>query len=129
LYILFEGAIFKEAKLIKSYLVLLFVACFLFSLSGEAKTKQAARKVVRLNFDQPPAPKAKKQSRSIAKAETPRKMFKSISCHNGFIVGDKAYCAIDNPSELPSGSLSEKAHVKRGRTVASASKTASKKFK
>lgn len=126
----------------KSYLVLMFVACFLFSFAGEAKlltTKEVAaakkqknkqvkapRKVVRLDFDQPKkakkvantprkvvrldfdqTEKSKKEIKPVAKAEPPKKMFKSISCHNGFIVGQKAYCST-------------------GRSVASLPKTAKK---
>ena len=129
--------------MIKSYLVLLFAACFLFSFAGEAKlltTKEVAakklkqkqqmnsakakqsakpaRKVVRLDFDQPAKPKAKpkKEAKTVAKAEAPKKMFKSISCHNGFIVGQKAYCS------------TEKSVGKKGRSVASVPK-ATKKLK
>ncbi len=99
----------------KSYLVLMFVTCFLFSFAGEAKiltakevaaakkqkNKQvkAPRKVVRLDFDQPE--KAKKEIKPVAKAEPPKKMFKSIECHNGFIVGQKAYCASRSVASVP----------------------------
>lgn len=132
---LLSGVTFKEAKVIKSYLVVLFVTCFLFSLDSDAKlltTKEVAakklknkqqtsksqlkkaskpeRKVVRLDFDQP-APvknKTKKENKVLAKGEAPK--FKSIECHNGFIVGQKAYCS------------TAKTMPKKGRSVASVPK-------
>ncbi len=142
----------------KSYLVLMFVACFLVSFAGEAKlltTKEVAakkqknkqvkapRKVVRLDFDQPkktknaansprkvvrldfdqPA-KTKKEIKPVAKVEPPKKTFKSISCHNGFIVGQKAYCStIKSADDSP-----DKLVVKKSRSVASVPK-AGKKLK
>ncbi len=142
--------------MVKSYMVVLFIAFFMFSFSGEAKlltTKQVAakklekktaavektkiskkknqtvstkpktnlkpaRKVVRLDFDQP-APqmrqkKQKQEAKSVAKVEAPKKTFKSISCHNGFIVGEKAYCS------------TAKSAIKKGRSVASVSKQGKK---
>jgi hypothetical protein len=131
----------------------MFLACFLFSFAGEAKlltTKEVAaakkqkskqmkapRKVVRLDFDQPPKAKktttpsrkvvrldfdqpakAKKEIKPVAKAEPPKKTFKSISCHNGFIVGQKAYCSTTK-STLTSS-------VKKGRSVASVPKSGKK---
>jgi hypothetical protein len=126
---------------IKSYLILLFVACFLFSFEGHAKSastkketvklaksksnnsgaksKKAvrpARKVVRLDFDEPVPPKVKtkKPTKPLAKAEAPKKTFKSISCHNGFIVGEKAYCS------------TTAVKPKKGRTVASVPKPVKK---
>ncbi len=120
----------------KSYLVLMFVTCFLFSFAGEAKlltTKEVAaakkqknkqvkapRKVVRLDFDQPE--KAKKEIKPVAKAEPPKKMFKSIECHNGFIVGQKAYCSTAKPTLASPDKLTSK----KSRSVASVPKSGKK---
>lgn len=144
---------FMEVKVIKSYLMVLFIASFLFSLQSEAKalhkkdsavkksaslnkkqvkvnniktsgkskkiaavkpkkgkaqkkvvlvkakkSKAAPRKVVRLDFEKKETLNAKvkprKELKKIAKMEkAQKKTFKSISCQDGFIVGQKAFCA------------------------------------